>query len=188
MSPGNRTGSATARAGGGEELPVPRGGDGDAMPTAMNGPRWRGAVLLAVVLIAPVLGGVVVLAPAELPPGSTVVPGGMRPVRDDVAPPSLPQLPSPVGGGAAEAAFLGVLTGPVTAQIKGVMPGSPAAVAGLRAGDVILAVDGRSVRRGAELQDCIRRYRAGDEVSLRIAREGRRLELRVTLGARPPGE
>lgn len=158
------------------------------MPTAMSGPTWRRAVLLAAVLIAPVLGAVVVLAPAELPPGSTVVPGGMRPVGDGVVPPPFPRTPPPAGAGAAEAAFLGVLTGPATAQIRGVMPGSPAAAAGLRAGDVILAVGGRSVRRGAELQDCIRRYRAGDEVSLRVAREGRRLELRVTLGARPPGD
>jgi len=158
------------------------------MPTAMNGPSWRRAVLLAVVLLAPVAGSVVVLAPAELPPGSTVVPGGMRPVGEGVAPPPIPRLPSPVGAGAAEVAFLGVLTGPAIPQIRGVMPGSPAAAAGLRAGDVILAVGGRPVRRGAELQDYIQRYRAGDEVSLRIAREGRRLELRVTLGRRPPGE
>lgn len=154
----------------------------------MNGPSWRRAVLLAVVLLAPVVGAVIVLAPAELPPGSTVVPGGMRPVGEGVAPPPFPRLPSPVEAGAAEAAFLGVLTGPATPQIRGVMPGSPAAAAGLRAGDVILAVGGRPVRHGAELQERIRRYRAGDEISLRIARQGHRFELRVRLGARPPGE
>jgi S1-C subfamily serine protease len=156
----------------------------------MKGPTWHRIVALAVVLIAPVASAVIVLAPAELPPGSKVVPGGMRPVPAGVHPSWLPPLPlAPASpGGAAEPAFLGVLTGPATPRIHGVMPGSPAAEAGLQPGDVILAVGGRPVRRGAELHDRIRRYRAGDEVSLRIARQGRPLELRVRLGARPPAE
>jgi S1-C subfamily serine protease len=155
----------------------------------MDVSTWRRVVLLVVVLTAPIAGAVVVLAPDELPPGSTVVPGGMRPVLPAVpaSPPFLPPAPE-VPDAAAGSAFLGVLTGPASAQIRGVLPGSPAAEAGLRTGDVILAVGGRPVRRGADLQDRIRRYRAGDEVSLHIARQGRPLELRVRLGARPPSK
>jgi membrane-associated protease RseP (regulator of RpoE activity) len=162
----------------------------DSMSPAMKGPTWHRVVVLAVVLVAPVASGVIVLAPAELPPGSRVTPGGMRPAPGGAHPSWRPPLPlSPAMPGAlAGPAFLGVLTGPATPQIRGVVPGSPAAEAGLQAGDVILAVGGRPVHRGADLQDRIQRYRAGDEVSLRIARQGRPLELRVRLGARPPGE
>lgn len=156
----------------------------------MKGPTWHRVVVWVAVLVAPVASAVSVLAPAELPSGSRVVPGGMRPVPGGAPPSPLPPLPLPpaIPGAAGEPAFLGVLTGPATPQIRGVMPGSPAAEAGLRTGDVILAVGGRPVRRGAELQDRIRRYRAGDEVSLRIARQGRPIDVRVRLGVRPPAE
>jgi len=71
--------------------------------------------------------------------------------------------------------------------------GSTAAAAGLRGtretsgglvlGDVILAVDGRPVRRTADLLDILSGYDIGQEVVLTVDRGGRRLDLRVVLEA-----
>lgn len=47
-----------------------------------------------------------------------------------------------------------------------VMPGSPAAEAGLRRGDIILSIDGAPVNSAAELMGAIAAHAAGDEIEL----------------------
>ncbi|MFN4232340.1 S1C family serine protease [Thermus sp.] len=83
------------------------------------------------------------------------------------------------------------------AMVDRVEPGSPAARAGLRGaqrdaqgrllalGDVILAVNGKAVKGKAEVVRLIARYRPGDRVKLTLWREGRRLEVTLTMVARP---
>jgi len=58
----------------------------------------------------------------------------------------------------------------------------PAAKAGLKAGDVILKLAGRSVRDGDDLRHELERAEPGSEVALSVHRDGRALELKVTLG------
>ncbi|HHH13796.1 MAG TPA: PDZ domain-containing protein, partial [Thiolapillus brandeum] len=73
-----------------------------------------------------------------------------------------------------------------------VEPGSAAAEAGIRGsrvlaegnlvpGDIILGIGDRETRDAAELRAALERYRVGDEVRLRLLREGRLIELPVLL-------
>jgi serine protease Do len=82
------------------------------------------------------------------------------------------------------------------AMIESVNQGSAAAKAGLRAaqrdprgklvnlGDVILSVNGRSIRNASEATQAIARFRPGDRVNLITWRNGKRLEVTVTMVAR----
>ncbi|MBV9919888.1 MAG: trypsin-like peptidase domain-containing protein [Pseudonocardia sp.] len=65
-------------------------------------------------------------------------------------------------------AFLGVQLpdGGDGATISGVVAGSPAAIAGLRAGDTITAVDGTGIDRGTTLSDALDRHQPRDHVSI----------------------
>ncbi|QDT02548.1 Putative serine protease HtrA [Rubripirellula lacrimiformis] len=101
--------------------------------------------------------------------------------------------------GRVERGFLGVLLGEVpdeqltgdNARIRGAMitqvPAldSPAATAGLVAGDVILAVDGHLARDKTHLMQLIGQSESGTRVSLKIHREGEPLDIAVVLGMRP---
>lgn len=71
------------------------------------------------------------------------------------------------------------------AQVREVQPGSPAAAAGLRPGDVILAVGGQAVNGSGELAAAMRQRRAGDQVEVSYRRGGEMRTTRATLVARP---
>ena len=60
---------------------------------------------------------------------------------------------------------------PMPARISGVAPRSAAADAGIRAGDVVLAIDGRPVTRFSQMRDAVEEA-AGDPLQLRLWREG----------------
>lgn len=60
----------------------------------------------------------------------------------------------------------------------------PAAKAGVKAGDVILELDGKPVHDGGDLREALRRAPAGDEVILKLQRDGRPVELKVVLQPR----
>jgi len=64
-------------------------------------------------------------------------------------------------------------------EVVDVAPGSPAAAAGLRPEDLIVAVDGRPVADVGELQRLMVGDRIGAEVALDVIREGRTVELRL---------
>jgi predicted metalloprotease with PDZ domain len=61
----------------------------------------------------------------------------------------------------------------------------PAGKAGVRAGDVIVKLEGEAVREGDELRERLSRSEPGKVVSLTVQRDGRPLDLQVTLGGRP---
>jgi Do/DeqQ family serine protease len=69
--------------------------------------------------------------------------------------------------------------------IARVMPNSPAAQAGLRAGDVITAIAGQPVKDGAEVQQAVENTGVGDNLSLTLRREGQEQTLNVRPGNMP---
>jgi serine protease Do len=71
------------------------------------------------------------------------------------------------------------------AVVSDVVPDSPAAGAGLRRGDVIVAVDGETIEDHTDLSFCIRSHLEGDKVRLTVIREGKEREVSVTLGSIP---
>jgi serine protease Do len=59
---------------------------------------------------------------------------------------------------------------------------TPAAGAGLRQGDIVIALDGKPVRQGADLRRAIRGRKPGDEVRLRVRRPEGEREIVARLG------
>lgn len=57
----------------------------------------------------------------------------------------------------------------------------PAGKAGMKAGDVILAFDGREIRDAGDLRKAVRDADEGRALALKVQREGRPLDLNVTL-------
>lgn len=87
-----------------------------------------------------------------------------------------------------EMPVLGIEMG-LARRVKGVpvemvVPRSPAAAAGVRPGDLILAVDGSEIRNGNELLQVLAKKQAGEAVKLGVLREDRNLEFKVTLARR----
>jgi len=64
--------------------------------------------------------------------------------------------------------------------------GGPAADAGLRAGDVIVRVDGRTVRQPDDVSAAVEPHKPGDVVQVTVLRSGARVSFSVELGKRPP--
>ncbi len=62
--------------------------------------------------------------------------------------------------------------------------GGPAAGAGIRVGDVLTGVDGRSLAQVSDLVEALREKKIGDAVEVEIERRGSK-KIRVTLGTRP---
>lgn len=67
-----------------------------------------------------------------------------------------------------------------------VVPGSPAAVAGLMNGDIIFEVDGVPLEGRFNLSRSIQSKRVGDRVTLKVDRGGTVIEILATLDAYPP--
>lgn len=67
--------------------------------------------------------------------------------------------------------------------VASVETGSPAATAGIRAGDVLLAVDGRTVRRADSLLETLKTYQPNQEITLTIQRGGESWDIAVRLAA-----
>ncbi len=107
------------------------------------------------------------------------------------------ETPKPSGSG-----FLGVVPEALTQErrselgldddngvaISSTIPGSAAEAAGLKAGDVLLAIAGKKVGDPGEVVKVIGSMQAGDEIKLSILRDGEKKSVRATLGARPSGE
>ena len=108
-------------------------------------------------------------------------------------------LPQLLAKGAVEWGWLGVRIDEITEDnvrdygldtprgvgIEGVLPGQPAAQAGIRAKDVILEVNGRAVTSPRELQRVISTTPVGTPVRVSLWRDGQPQELTVTVGRFP---
>ena len=104
-----------------------------------------------------------------------------------------------IDDGSVERGWLGVRIQPVTADIaeslglaeaKGAIVAdpqadAPAAEAGIRAGDVITAVDGEAIDSPRDLSRAIADIAPGTEVTITISRNGQARDVRVTLGELP---
>jgi serine protease Do len=101
----------------------------------------------------------------------------------------------PLNGGAT----LGIAVTPLSDQLAdyfGVKGGAlvssvgtdtPAAAAGLKAGDVITAIDGRSISSAADISDALRSARPGEGVDIAVTRDKKSLLLKATpAGAERP--
>ena len=104
-----------------------------------------------------------------------------------------------IKNGKIERAFLGIRYSPLSPraavalglpaaagiQISSVDPGTPAAQAGLRAGDVVTKFNDQQIDEQHPLQLLLVKTRAGDKARLTVIRGTETLAIEVTLGARP---
>ena len=94
-----------------------------------------------------------------------------------------------VAGRTVKHAYLGVSVGTnisgTGAVIGTVRAGGPAAAAGVKSGDVVVAVNDKPVAAANELTSSIAALRPGDKATLKVQRGGSTLTLTVTLGTRP---
>ncbi|MGC9004354.1 MAG: S1C family serine protease [bacterium] len=72
------------------------------------------------------------------------------------------------------------------AIIESVMEGSPAQRAGLRPGDIIVGMDGKGVKMADDVMEVMLKKKVGDELILKVWREGKEIALRAKLGEQPP--
>jgi S1-C subfamily serine protease len=91
--------------------------------------------------------------------------------------------------GHAQLAFLGIagdnLPGAKGAHVNTVAPGGPAARAGIKPDDVIVALDGKPVDSMNGLIESLLQKNVGDKVVVNLLRGGARLSITVSLAARP---
>ena len=77
----------------------------------------------------------------------------------------------------------GVLVATEVNGQPGVVAGSPADKAGIEPGDIITAIDGRTITRADDLVVAIRAKAPGDTVTLTVKRDGKEQDIKVTLAA-----
>jgi len=173
------------------EMPPPPPDEGVApsgAPPTRGGwmvPKWVVAALVGFVAVAILFGSAFAIGRATAPSGSDEHgriergfggrPGGRG---------NGPQFPQHMSG-----VFLGVATQPATgnqqgAQVANVASGSPAAGAGIQAGDVITAVNGTAVSSPADLAQQVRSHQPGDQVTITYSRGGNSTDAQVQLGDR----
>jgi putative serine protease PepD len=70
------------------------------------------------------------------------------------------------------------------AKIENVVSGTPAAAAGLRSGDLVVAIDGTTVESADSLIGSVRAHSVGDTVDLTVLRGGSKVVVKATLVAR----
>jgi membrane-associated protease RseP (regulator of RpoE activity) len=92
--------------------------------------------------------------------------------------------PTAPAGQARRASFGSVpdfaFTGPGV-RLSGVTPGSPAAMAGMKEGDVITRLDGKDIQDLRAFSEFLRGAVAGQSVAVTLLRDGKTLDIRVTL-------
>ncbi len=104
--------------------------------------------------------------------------------------PVIEALRAQSGGDPREEGYLGVQLddrrdGGQGAVIRSVEPATPAAEAGVEAGDLVVAADGAAIDGATGLIAAIRDLQPGDTTTITVVRDGERLDLSVTLALRP---
>jgi putative serine protease PepD len=93
-----------------------------------------------------------------------------------------------ISGGVVQHAYMGVHVGDAPnggAKVASVQSGSPAATAGVQAGDVITALDGKPITSADDITAAVAAHAPKDKVTLTITRNGKTMSVDVTLGVRP---
>ena len=120
----------------------------------------------------------------ELPPSAVPVGGGRGAAGGGRAGQAIGAAAAAAGGVARGGGGGGRGRGgaPMTQlAVTDVAAGSPADVAGLKAGDLILEVDGAAAATAVVLNDALTAKKAGDKIKLRISRGGPEQEIEATL-------
>jgi putative serine protease PepD len=96
-------------------------------------------------------------------------------------------VPQLAGGETIERPYLGLTSaaGSTGVEVQQVVPGGPAAEAGLQAGDRIVSVDGQQTSEPGDLTDALDGREPGDTVEVEVGRDGGRQRIEVELGTRP---
>ncbi|MGI6553103.1 MAG: S1C family serine protease [Bacillota bacterium] len=71
--------------------------------------------------------------------------------------------------------------------VGGVVPGGPAAKAGMQVEDIIIKIDDKTIKTEDDLQNVLKDLKPGDQVVIRVVRKGKAIDLQVTLGEMPRG-
>src|SRR5579864_11092 len=93
-----------------------------------------------------------------------------------------------IAGHPVKHAYVGVLlNGSSTggAQITQVQPGSPASSAGLQQGDVVTAINGKTMGSTQQFIETVDTYSPGQTITLTVKRSGSTVQVKLTLGTRP---
>ena len=91
-----------------------------------------------------------------------------------------------IADGKVEHAYLGVrLADDGAAKLESLVTNGPAAKGGLRAGDLVIEVEGERIETGDELREAIDARKPGDELELKIRRGSNEQDVTVELGTRP---
>jgi len=93
-----------------------------------------------------------------------------------------------IAGGTVRHAYLGVLIGDAPnggAEITQVKPGTPAATAGLKRGDVVTAANGKSLENADALTEVVTSHSPGQKLTLTVRRDGSTRQITITLGTQP---
>lgn len=69
--------------------------------------------------------------------------------------------------------------------VGGLVPGGPAAKAGMQVEDIIIKIQEENIKTEADLQKVLKGLKPGDQVVIRVVRKGKALDLQVTLGEMP---
>ncbi len=93
-----------------------------------------------------------------------------------------------IAGEDIRAGLLGVTVsdptdGPAGALIAEVLPDGPASGSGLQVGDLVTSMDGERISRMQDLRARVLAREPGETVTLEVLRDGRTLEIEVTLGS-----
>ena len=82
------------------------------------------------------------------------------------------------------APLVGVTGGqnPDKAEIESIVPGSPAAKAGIRKGDIIIEFAGKDISTFDSLVNVVGIHRPGEEVMVKILRDDKEIDIKLTIG------
>jgi Do/DeqQ family serine protease len=89
---------------------------------------------------------------------------------------------APVSPAMAESFNLGAAEGAI---IKGVLSGGPADKAGIKPGDLLVAIEGKAIADPQGVLNAVTGFAPGSAAKVKVRRKGQDLELAVTVGRRP---